>query len=72
LHDILSYPATAVFLGTAPLLGSILWGLLTSERRLTRIETKLDAIGSDVASVRERLGKVEGKLDSRSPIVSVR
>lgn len=38
-----------VFLGTLPLTGSILWGLIQNDRRLGRIETKLDAVDVKLA-----------------------
>jgi hypothetical protein len=68
-----------VFLGTTPLLGSIVWGLLSSERRLTRIgtkldgiETKIDKVRDDLADVRERLGKVEGRLEGPHIVPALR
>jgi hypothetical protein len=43
LKSVLDTQAVSVFLGTLPLLLTIAWGLLQSDRRLTRIEGKLDS-----------------------------
>ena len=63
LKSVLDTQAVSVVLGTLPLLPTIAWGLLQSDRRLTRIEGKLDSIDSTVANVRERLATVEARLD---------
>jgi hypothetical protein len=44
LKAVLDIPAIGVFLGTLPLLGTICWGLLQNDTRLSRIETKLDSM----------------------------
>jgi hypothetical protein len=62
LKSVLDTQAVSVFLGTLPLLLTIAWGLLQSDRRLTRIEGKLDSIDSTLAGVRERLATVETRL----------
>ena len=54
MEELLGRPAVSVFLGTLPLLGAIVWGLLQNDRpkaldkrmdgmesRLNRIETRL-------------------------------
>jgi hypothetical protein len=63
LKSVLDTQAVSVFLGTLPLLLTIAWGLLQSDRRLTRIEGKLDSIDSTLTGVRERLAVVETRLD---------
>jgi hypothetical protein len=63
LKSVLDNQALSVFLGTLPLLLTIAWGLLQSDRRLTRIEGKLDSIDSTLSDVRERLATVEARLD---------
>jgi hypothetical protein len=70
LRDLLNSTAMNVFLGTLPLTGSILWGLLQNDRRfialdqrLSRIETKLDGMDAKLSNVSERLVKVETKLE---------
>jgi len=65
LKSVLDNQALSVFLGTLPLLLTKAWGVLQSNRRLTRIEGKLDSIDSKLADVRERLAVVEKWL--RSP-----
>jgi hypothetical protein len=60
---ILDNPAVNVFLGTLPLLLTIAWGLFVNERRLTRIEANLDTIRTDISSIKERLTRVETKLE---------
>lgn len=42
LKSLLDSPAVNVFLGTLPLFGAILWGLLQNDKRLGRIETNLN------------------------------
>ena len=42
--------AVNVFLGTLPLLGAIVWGLLQNDRRLTALD--------------QRLGRMETRIDS--------
>jgi hypothetical protein len=77
LKALLDSPAVNVFLGTLPLLGAIVWGLLQNDRRLQaldkridgvdqrlgRMETKLDGIEGKLATVSERLVVVETKID---------
>ncbi len=84
-QGLLSSPAINVFLGTLPLLGAILWGLLQNDRRsqaldkridgidqrLGRMETRIDSIDSKLAIVSERLVKVETKLEG-PPVVLAR
>ena len=69
LKEILANPAMSVFLGTFPLLLTIAWGLFTSDRRLTRIETKLDTIDAKLSGVSERLVKVETKIEGRQVVM---
>ena len=70
LRALLDSPAVNVFLGTLPLLGAILWGLLQNDRRLNAIErrlgrlgTRIDSIDVKLSTVSERLVKVETKLE---------
>jgi hypothetical protein len=77
LKELLNSPAVNVFLGTLPLLGAILWGLLQNDRRLQaldkridgvdqrlgRMETRMDSMDGKLSVVGERLAKVETKLE---------
>ena len=62
LKALLDSPAVNVFLGTLPLLLTIAWGLFTSDRRLTRIESKLDSMDGKLSTVSERLVRVETRM----------
>lgn len=48
-----------VFLGTLPLLGTIVWALLQNDRRFARLENQNDKLIDILADVRERLAKLE-------------
>jgi chromosome segregation ATPase len=77
LKDLLASAAVNVFLGTLPLLGVIVWGLLQNDRRLQaldkridgvdqrlgRMETRMDSMEGKLSAVSERLAKVETKLE---------
>jgi hypothetical protein len=70
LKSLLDSPAVNVFLGTLPLFGAIVWGLLQNDRRFTaldqrlgRMETRIDSIDGKLAIVSERLVKVETRLE---------
>ena len=49
--------AGKVFLGTLPLLGSIVLGLLQNDRRLQSMDKRIDSID-------QRLGRIEKRLES--------
>jgi hypothetical protein len=75
--SLLDSPAVNVFLGTLPLLGAIVWGLLQNDRRLGRIETRMgrmeiriDSIDAKLATVSERLTRVETKLEGGHVVLS--
>jgi peptidoglycan hydrolase CwlO-like protein len=84
LKSLLDSPAVNVFLGTLPLLGAILWGLLQNDRRLNavdqrlgrietrmdRMETRIDSIDAKLATVSERLTRVETKLEGGHVVLS--
>jgi hypothetical protein len=68
--------ALAVFLGTLPLLGSVLWSLLQNEKRfasiearLTRIETRLDEIAKEIGLLRERVAVLEERDRLTHPVI---
>jgi hypothetical protein len=61
---ILGYPAVSVFLGTLPLLGAIVWGLIQNDRRLGRIETAQDWMEGKLNDVGERLVRVATNTDN--------
>ena len=63
LKEFLNSTAMNVFLGTLPLTGAILWGLIQNDKRLSRIEAKIDGMDTKLANVSERLVKVETKLE---------
>lgn len=69
LKTLLDSPAVNVFLGTLPLLLTIAWGLFSNERRLTRIENKLESIDAKTGLISERLVKVETKLEITKLVV---
>jgi hypothetical protein len=77
LKSLLDSPAVNVFLGTLPLLGAIVWGLLQNDRRLGRIETRMgrmeiriDSIDAKLATVSERLTRVETNLEGGHVVLS--
>lgn len=51
-----------IFLGTLPLLGTIVWTLLQNDKRFTRLESQIDKLIEIVSDVKERLAKVEGRV----------
>jgi hypothetical protein len=63
LTQLASIPAISVFLGTLPLLGAILWGLLQNERRLAAIDKRLDLMDKRLDGIDRRLDGVESKLE---------
>ncbi|HTU45110.1 MAG TPA: hypothetical protein VMF91_08615 [Bryobacteraceae bacterium] len=70
LRSLLDNAAVNVFLGTLPLLLTLAWGLFQSDRRLTRIENRLDTVDQKLGSVSERLVRVETKIDGNKVLVS--
>ena len=69
IRDLLYSPTVSVFLGTLPLLLTIAWGLLSNSKRMDRMETKLDDIAKTLATVSERLVKVETKLEMTPQVI---
>ncbi len=63
LSGIMQSLVVTIFLGTLPLIGTIFFGLLQNDRRLSRIEGKLDLVKVSVHSLDKRLAVVETKLD---------
>lgn len=70
VKSLLDNMAVNVFLGTLPLLLTLAWGLFQSDRRLTRIENRLDSIDGKIGNVTERLARVETKLEGGKILVS--
>lgn len=84
LKALLDSPAVNVFLGTTPLLGAIIWGLIQNDRRfqsldkrmdvldqrLGRMENRIDSIDGKLAVVSERLVKVETRLEGGHVVLS--
>jgi hypothetical protein len=58
LHDIINSPIAAIFIGTLPLLGTILWGFLNNDRRFSRVEVQLERLNTRLS---ERVAKSDGK-----------
>ena len=69
IKALLENPAVKVFLGTLPLLLTLAWGLFQNDRRLTRIETKIDSMDSKLNTVSERLIKVETRIEGAPKLV---
>jgi len=69
IKALLENPAVNVFLGTLPLLLTLAWGLFQNDRRLTRIETKIDSMDSKLNTVSERLIKVETRIEGAPKLV---
>ncbi|HKI19622.1 MAG TPA: hypothetical protein VKA15_17175 [Isosphaeraceae bacterium] len=69
LKTLLDNTAINVFLGTPPLLLTLAWGLFQNDRRLTRIENKLDPMDVKLSNVGERLVKVETKLEGTKLVI---
>jgi tetrahydromethanopterin S-methyltransferase subunit G len=63
LKTLLDSPAVNVFLGTLPLLGAIVWGLLQNDRRLQGLDKRLDGIDTRFDRVDKRFDHVEARLD---------
>ncbi len=77
LKPLLDSPAVNVFLGTLPLLGAIVWGLIQNDRRLNaidqrlgRVESRIDSVDSKLAVVGERLVNVETRLEGGHVVLS--
>jgi len=77
LKSLFDSPAVNVFMGTLPLLGAIVWGLLQNDKRLNaigqrlgRMETRIDSIDGNLSAVRERLVRVETKLEGGHVVLS--
>lgn len=84
LKALLDSPAINVFLGTLPLLGAILWGLIQNDRRLLaidkridgvdqrlgRMETRIDSIDTKLSGVSERVAKVEVRLEGGQVVLA--
>lgn len=62
INQIVGIPAVSVFLGTLPLLGTILWGLPQNERRLSAIEKHMDSIESKIERYGEKINSSETKI----------
>lgn len=76
LHDIINSPIAAIFIGTLPLLGTILWGFLNNDRRFSRVEVQLDRLDTSLVRIEsrldtlaERVSKIEGKIEGGRVIV---
>jgi hypothetical protein len=73
LRDFFSNPTVSVFLGTLPLLLTIAWGLITQNQRLSRLETKIDSMDmrltGELSEVKERLARVETRLEGKHVIL---
>ena len=77
LRTLLDSPAMNVFLGTLPLLLTIAWGLFQNDRRMTRIESRIDSVESKIdrmdsrlSQISERLARVETKIEISPKLVS--
>ena len=64
-------PAGAVFIGTLPLLGSIIWAMVTNNQRLTRLEGKLDHLegkvddlGTNINSIKVDVAVLKTRMDA--------
>jgi hypothetical protein len=66
LKALLDSPALSVFLGTLPLFGAIVWGLLQNNRELDGIGNRIDGIGKRIDGIDKRLDRVETKLETIS------
>lgn len=68
LKDLLASPAVNVFLGTLPLLGAILWGLLQNNRQIDvlrgDLKSRFDSLDKRIDGVDQRLGRMETRIDS--------
>jgi hypothetical protein len=68
LKDLLASPAVNVFLGTLPLLGAILWGMLQNNRQIDALRGDINVLRGDVKSrfdgIDQRLGRMETRVDS--------
>lgn len=63
-RDLLNSAAVNVFLGTLPLLGAIVWGLLQNERSLKAIDKRIDGLDKRMDAIDGRLGRIEIRLDA--------
>ena len=64
LREVLETPAVSVFLGTLPLSGAIVWGLLQNERSLRAIDKRIDGLDKRMDGMDQRLGRIETRIDS--------
>jgi DNA anti-recombination protein RmuC len=78
LRAVLDTPAFQVFLGTVPLLGAIIWGLLQNERSLRAIDKRIDGLDKRMDNmdkrmdgIDQRLGRMESRIDSIDSILVV-
>lgn len=55
--------ALAVFLGTLPIFGAIVWNLVEVKSLRTRFDTEVAALRTELAGIRERLARIEQRLD---------
>ena len=55
--------AVNVFLGTLPLLFSIVWGLIQNDRRLNGIEKRLDRMDVRMDRIDARFDRIDAHLD---------
>ncbi len=64
LKEVLEIPAVSVFLGTLPLSGAIVWGLLQNERSLRALDKRMDGLDKRMDVMDQRLGRIEARVDS--------
>jgi hypothetical protein len=61
---LLDSPAVNVFLGTLPLLGAIIWGLLQNDRRLQALDKRIDGVDQRLGRMETRMDRIETRMDS--------
>ncbi len=64
LKSLLDSPAVNVFLGTLPLLGAIVWGLLQNDRRFQALDKRMGGIDQRLGRMETRMDRMETRLDS--------
>lgn len=60
----LDSPAVNVFLGTLPLLGAIICGLLQNDRRLQALDKRIDGVDQRLGRMETRIDRIETRMDS--------
>jgi len=68
LNSLLASPAVNVFLGTLPLLGAIVRGLLQNDRRLQALDKSIDGVDQRLGRMETRLDSMDGKLAGVSEV----